>query len=185
MPEQDASNRAPGDGTAIDPRYNPAFQRGFTGEVVSGLRAPSALRRTPEVDPVPNRGTVAQPVQDRLIEPPPASRFAPQLASGSAEDAAPAPSFDAAVTPASTPTLSELARNPFIVALTLLAVVLIGGGAVWAAVGFSTIARNGGTRNEVEFWAAQTMSFGVPLAIIVGLAVVAVVLAQFARAWKR
>jgi uncharacterized membrane protein YphA (DoxX/SURF4 family) len=79
----------------------------------------------------------------------------------------------------------ELLRNPFIIALAALAVLLILVGAIWAYEGFATIVKNGGTRNEVEFWAAQTMSFGAPLAIVVGLAVAAVLLVLFGRSWQR
>ena len=78
----------------------------------------------------------------------------------------------------------QLARNPFVIALAVLAAVLILAGAVWAYEGFATIIKNGGTRNEVEFWAAQTMSFGAPLAVVVGLSVVAVLLVIFGRAWR-
>ena len=63
--------------------------------------------------------------------------------------------------------------------------MLIVAGAVWAYEGFATIVKNGGTRNEVEFWAAQTMSFGAPLAIVVGLAIVAVLLVLFGRTYQR
>ena len=97
--------------------------------------------------------------------------------------------------PAATPQLSvvplvastprELARNPFVIALAALAAVLVLAGVVWAYEGFATIVKNGGTRNEVEFWAAQTMSFGAPLAIVAGLAIGAVLLVLFGRAWQR
>ena len=79
----------------------------------------------------------------------------------------------------------ELARNPFMIALAALAAVLILAGAIWAYEGFATIVKNGGTRNEVEFWAAQTMSFGAPLAIVVGLGIAAVLLVLFGRSWQR
>jgi hypothetical protein len=91
----------------------------------------------------------------------------------------------AEVTPVAVVTPRELIRNPFMIALAALGALLILVGSIWAYEGFAAIVKNGGTRNEVEFWAAQTMSFGAPLAIVVGLAVAAVLLVLFARSWQR
>lgn len=180
------------DGAAIDPRYDPAFQRGFSGEVQTGAHGQSALRRTAAVNPAPAR-PASQPTDDIrfaahptvFIEGPPAVALAAAAGAGVSAPApdAEAASHDGATSVAATP--RQLARNPFVIALAALAVVLILAGAIWAYEGFATIVKNGGTRNEVEFWAAQTMSFGAPLAIVVGLSVVAVLLVLFGRAWQR
>ena len=168
------------DGAAIDPRYDPAFQRGFDGEVATGPRGQSTLRRTAAVNPAP-----ARPAAQRVEE------FAPSRAEQQAPPLALAPQPDAAVeshaepAPVTLTTPRELVRNPFVIALAALGAVLIIAGAVWAYEGFATIVKNGGTRNEVEFWAAQTMSFGAPLAIVVGLGVAAVLLVLFGRSWQR
>lgn len=168
------------EGAAIDTRYDPAFQRGFDGEVATGPRGQSTLRRTAAVNPAPAR-MAAQPVE----------QFAPAAVEHAAlhptlpltAETARAQLADAA--PAAVTTPRELLRNPFMIALGALAALLILVGAIWAYEGFATIVKNGGTRNEVEFWAAQTMSFGAPLAIVVGLAVVAVLLVLFGRSWQR
>lgn len=168
-------------GAPIDPRYDPAFQRGFEGEVTTAPRGQSTLRRTAAVNPAP-----ARPVAQQLEESPRAADVATprppveELAEAKADADAAAP-----VAPSPTATPRELARNPFVIALAALAVVLVIGGAIWAYEGFATIVRNGGTRNEVEYWAAQTMSFGAPLTIIVGVAVVAALLVLFGRSWQR
>lgn len=172
------------DGAAVDPRYDPAFQRGFQGEVATGPRGQSTLRRTAAVNPAP-----ARPVPQRIqefspapIEPLPFSSTlagAPEAVAPTASPAEPAPSPRVVVGP------RELARNPFVVTLAVLGAVLIVAGAVWAYEGFATIIKNGGTRNEVEFWAAQTMSFGAPLAIVAGVAIAGVLLVLFARSWHR
>jgi len=172
---------------AIDPRYDRAFQRGFEGEVATGPRGQSTLRRTAAVNPAPAR--MPAQVVDRVERVEPAaveqpetlSRFAP--ASESTVAAAVGPSVDSAPEPVTTP--RELIRNPFIIALAALGALLILVGSIWAYEGFAAIVKNGGTRNEVEFWAAQTMSFGAPLAIVVGLGVAAVVLVVFSRSWQR
>jgi hypothetical protein len=174
------------DGAAIDPRYDPAFQRGFEGEVATGPRGQSTLRRTAAVNPAPAR-MPAQPAQpvDRIEPMAPAAvenaEPLPTLAAGG--DAVAPSAVDAASQPVTTP--RELIRNPFIIALAALAALLILVGAIWAYEGFAAIVKNGGTRNEVEFWAAQTMSFGAPLAIVVGLGVAAVLLVLFGRSWQR
>jgi len=171
------------DGAAIDPRYDPAFQRGFDGEVATGPRGQSTLRRTAAVNPAPAR----MPAQ-------PAQPSAPDSVESPADEAEPLPTLspmpdssadamDAAPQAAATP--RELIRNPFMIALAALAALLILVGAIWAYEGFAAIVKNGGTRNEVEFWAAQTMSFGAPLAIVVGLGIVAVLLVLFGRSWQR
>jgi hypothetical protein len=167
------------DGAAIDPRYDPAFQRGFDGEVATGPRGQSTLRRTAAVNPAPARlpAQRVEQVEPVAVEQP---EHMPTLAL-SPEN--PAPIVETAPVAVTTP--RELARNPFMIALAALGAVLIFAGAIWAYEGFATIVKNGGTRNEVEFWAAQTMSFGAPLAIVVGLGIAAVLLVLFGRSWQR
>ena len=168
------------DGAPIDPRYDKAFQRGFDGEVATGPRGQSTLRRTAAVNPAPAR-MAAQPVEQfepAEVEQPehlPTLALAPQAAAAAPNES----------TPAHVTTPRELIRNPFMIALGVLGALLILVGAIWAYEGFATIVKNGGTRNEVEFWAAQTMSFGAPLAIVVGLGVAAVLLVLFGRSWQR
>lgn len=168
------------DGAVIDPRYDPAFQRGFDGEVATGPRGQSTLRRTAAVNPAPAR-MPAHPVEvvEPLTtqEPEPLPTLAPLSETSGAMPA------DVALAAVVTP--RELIRNPFMIALATLGALLILVGSIWAYEGFAAIVKNGGTRNEVEFWAAQTMSFGAPLAIVVGLAVAAVLLVLFARSWQR
>jgi len=191
MPNSDKGDEE----AAIDPRYDRAFQRGFEGEVTTGPRGQSTLRRTAAVNPAPAR--MPAQVVDRVdrvepvaVEQPEPSRFAPGSESGPASApiaSGPALSVSASADPAPEPvtTPRDLIRNPFIIALAVLAALLILVGAIWAYEGFAAIVKNGGTRNEVEFWAAQTMSFGAPLAIVVGLGVVAVLLVVFGRSWQR
>ncbi len=174
------------DGAEIDPRYDPAFQRGFSGEVQTGAHGQSTLRRTAAVNPAPAR-PAAQRVDDVRISAPHPSPGVPATEGVSA----PAQGFAVTetapqhlATPIAVSTQRELARNPFMIALAALAAVLILGGVIWAYEGFATIVKNGGTRNEVEFWAAQTMSFGAPLAIVVGLAVCAALLVLFSRSYR-
>lgn len=169
------------DGAEIDPRYDPAFQRGFDGEVATGPRGQSTLRRTAAVNPAPAR-MHAQPIE--TFEPAPVEQPEHLPTLTVAPEAAVAGS-SLEVGPAHVTTPRELIRNPFMIALGVLGALLILVGAIWAYEGFATIVKNGGTRNEVEFWAAQTMSFGAPLAIVVGFGVAAVLLVLFGRSWQR
>lgn len=177
------------DGAVIDPRYDPAFQRGFSGEVQTGAHGQSTLHRTAAVNPVASRPT-SVPVDpapsaqaESLIGPPPADWTTAQGDRVAVSPESAVARYLPEAAPVVTP--RDLARNPFVIALAALAAVLVIAGAIWAYEGFAAIVKNGGTRNEVEFWAAQTMSFGAPLAIIVGLGVVAVLLGMFGRSWRR
>ena len=49
------------DDQRVDPRYDPAFQRGFEGEVASGLRTRTAVRRSALVTPAPFRSGEPEP----------------------------------------------------------------------------------------------------------------------------
>ncbi|HEU0207322.1 MAG TPA: hypothetical protein VFQ74_11605 [Pseudolysinimonas sp.] len=168
------------DGAAIDPRYDPAFQRGFDGEVATGPRGQSTLRRTAAVNPAPAR-LPAHPAE--VVEP--LTREEPQPLPAVFPMSETSGAMPADVASVSVVTPRELIRNPFMIALAALGALLILVGSIWAYEGFAAIVKNGGTRNEVEFWAAQTMSFGAPLAIVVGVAVAAVLLVLFARSWQR
>ena len=182
----EVSDAGNGDRAEIDPRYDPAFQRGFSGDVRTAPRGESALRRTAAVNPPPQRLAQQQdPRASRSIENAPVASavFAPEPPAPATLAAAPEAAAPAASGPAATP--RQLARNPFTIALAALAVVLIVSGVVWAYESFATIVKNGGTRNEVEFWAAQTMSFGAPLAIVAGIAIATVLLVLFARSWHQ
>lgn len=181
----------------IDPRYDRAFQRGFDGEVQTAPRGQSTLRRTAALNPTPQRSSASDPSMTSSI---PVAQ--PTITPSGTSPSGPVPSgtidsghdvasrHDAETAAARAPvvhsaTSRELTRNPFVIALALVAAALILGGAIWAYEGFASIVKNGGTRNEVEFWAAQTMSFGAPLAVIVGLGIVAVLLVLFAGSWRR
>lgn len=174
-----ANESSGGDGAAIDPRYDPAFQRGFEGEVATGPRGQSTLRRTAAVNPAPARVAAqpSAPIEPASVEPPEALHHL--------EPAMAAPGAAAVEVTRVATTPRELIRNPFMIALAALGALLILVGAIWAYEGFAAIVKNGGTRNEVEFWAAQTMSFGAPLAIVVGLSIAAVLLVLFGRSWQR
>jgi hypothetical protein len=77
----------------------------------------------------------------------------------------------------------DVTRNPFYLAAAALAVVLIVGGAVWLNQGFAAIADDR-TSTTVGYYAAMAMSFGAPLTIGIGVAIIAGLLFVLARGWR-
>jgi hypothetical protein len=177
----------------IDPRYDAAFQRGYSGdaaEVARGTAPASALAPTPapvrRVAPVvppaaepagtvmPVDGSGASGGQPARIEPVPPS---PQ--SAAVPGAQPAVAARPAAEPASP---WEPTRNPFYLAAAALAVLLVVAGAVWLDQGFAAIADKRWA-TDVGYYAAMTMSFGAPLLIAIGVAILGALLFVLARAW--
>jgi hypothetical protein len=171
-----------GDPNRIDPRYDAAFQRGYEGEVRTGARAESALRRTQAVAPAPGRvapppmpstpqALAPYPVEGPVSIPSAAASPAPIEAEQPGESAEPVP------------TPLEVTRNPFYLALAAIAVLLAVAGIVWLDVGFGAI-RDGRWASQVGYWAAYVMSVGAPLAIAVAVAVAVGLLFVLARGWR-
>jgi hypothetical protein len=149
-------------GERLDPRYDPAFQRGFSGDI--------------EVPAPAGRG--APPEATRLETPAqtPAGRGAP-------------PEATRLETPAQTPArrplaLRELTRNPFLLALAVLGSGLIIGGAAWANQARQLLAVRGGAATELDYWFLRTSAVAVPLLVVAGILIVAGVLFVAAVAWN-
>jgi hypothetical protein len=164
------------DDQRVDPRYDPAFQRGFEGTVASGLRARTSVRRTALVSPAPYRSAGPEPeveeygVQD--VEP----------TRSSAEEEPEAVPEHVAVRPV---TLRDLSRNPFLVALVALSLVLIIGGAAWANQARGLVAARGGASTDLDYWFLQASTTAAPLTILTGIGILAGVLFVAAGVWNR
>jgi hypothetical protein len=174
------------DPNRIDPRYDPAFQRGFTGDVRTQPRVESALRRTAVVSPAPERSALATPIgaPPERIEPAPVPvpTAAEPVGAGAAPSASPA--AETVVVAAEQPASArDVTRNPFYLAAAALAVLLIVGGAVWLNQGFAAIA-DGRAANDVGYYAAATMTVGAPLLMGVGVLIIAGLLFALARGWR-
>lgn len=172
----------------VDPRYDPAFQRGYAGEVRMGHRGESALRRTAAVASAPDRAAAAAAAM-----PPATARSAQEASPVSgiphAEVHAAGPASSRPEAPDEPILISEpssardVTRNPFYLAVAALAVLLIVGGAVWLNQGFAAIADDR-TSTTVGYYAAMAMSFGAPLTIGIGVAIIAGLLFVLARGWR-
>ncbi len=156
------------EGFRMDPRYDAAFQRGYSGPVRTVARSEPALRRSGISSPAP------------VHAPPPA---APELGPAAAPQAPPVVPPQPVTAPVEQQTSRDVSRNPFYLAVAALAVLLIVGGAVWLDQGFSAISENR-TTTSAAYYAVVVMSFGAPLAIGIGVAIMAGLLFVLARTWR-
>jgi len=174
----------------IDPRYDPAFQRGYAGAVRMGSRGASTLQRSAAVTPVPARAAIVPAPPPTGAAPPPVEEAAPgpsgtpgdTVASG-ATATAPSASEGSIAAVAEPASARDVTRNPFYLGAAALAVVLIVAGAVWLNQGFAAIAEGRAT-TDVGYYAGMTMSFGAPLLIGIGVLIVAGLLFVLARGWR-
>jgi hypothetical protein len=161
----------------VDPRYDPAFQRGFEGTVTSGLRSRTSVRRSALVSPAPYRSAEPEPeVEEYGVQEATTTR------TGAEAEPEPAPAYVAAAQPAG---LRDLRRNPFLVALVVLGLVMTLGGGVWANQARQAVAERGGASTELDYWFVQATVVGAPLTIVAGIGILAGVLFIAAAAWNR
>ncbi len=167
-----------------DPRFDPAFQRGFEGDTAFPPRqapsrpAPAAERIAPPpvVAPGEQQARVfadaqAQSRAQVRTAQDPYAEDAPPVRRRS--DAEPIERFDTPQAP--------LRTNPFLIALLLIAIALIGGGLL---IGSRLDAWYDDAPNGPGFFVLYSLQYGVPLAIAVGIATVIGVLFVFALRWR-
>jgi len=153
----------------VDPRYDPAFQRGFEGSVTSAVRS-RPVQRPASVAPAPYRAPVPAVAEDAV---PP----------DEAAEVVPTP--DAVPEPAGNAVPRRLSRNPFLIALTLLGAIMTIGGVAWANQARMLVATRGGAATDLDYWFLQASVVGAPLTIVAGIGIIAGVLFIAAIAWNR
>lgn len=159
----------------VDPRYDPAFQRGYEGSVSSSVRTRAAVRRDAIVSPAPFRSAEPEPeVDDQGVE-----SAAPVFASTDETFEPPE------LVPVNRPLGREFFRNPFVVLLILLGGGMIVGGSVWANQGRALVAARGGASTELDYWFLQATVTSAPLTILAGIGILAGVLFLAAAFWNR
>ena len=149
---------------SIDPRFDPAFQRGFEGAVTTTRRRPTI--GTPPVLP-------AQEAIPRIAAPPVVEPVVSTPAAPVAE-ALEAAEVDEPVRGA----------NPFIIGLWVIAVVLVGGGVYlmqWARTTFVSDSLS----TNIDFVVVQAVTYGAPMVVVLGLATAIGLLFFYAIAWKK
>ena len=162
----------------VDPRYDRAFQRGFDGQVATGSRDSSALRRTALVTPAPGRSMVPSP--NVVASPQPVASSAGEVPVGEVPAVADAVADETEPTPR-----RDVRRNPFLIAVLVLGAALVAGGLAWANQGRDIVTSHGGATTELDYWFIQATVFGSPIAVALGIALIAGVLFFFAYAWNR
>lgn len=166
----------------IDPRYDPAFQRGFEGPVASGLRRhPGAPPSSAIVTPAPFR----PPAEPGDVG---AEGERPRDAEPQGDGARPAPaSMDRpAVDDAEAAAAGRrLRRNPFLIALVVLGLALTMGGLIWANQARLLVSGRGAAATDLDYWFLQATVTGAPLTIVAGVSILAGVLFVAATAWNR
>jgi hypothetical protein len=162
----------------VDPRYDPAFQRGFQGKVASGLRSSAAVRRTALVSPAPYRVNhdkqEPRPQEDGTVEAEPTRSAAEEEPAATPEHVAVAPVA-----------MRQLLRNPFLVALLVIGGGMTFGGLGWANQARLLVTERRGAATDLDYWFLQASVVGAPLTIVAGIGIIAGVLFIAAAAWNR
>lgn len=164
----------PEDDTRVDPRYDPAFQRGFDGPVASGIR-PRSVQRPALVTPAPYREAHPEPEAAATASP----------AASTPDSAATAPDRADEDDDLAAPTHRRLSRNPFLVALTILGAGMVLGGIAWASQARAIVATRGGASTDLDYWFLQASVVAAPLTVLTGVGILAGVLFVAAAAWNK
>ena len=164
----------------IDPRYDPAFQRGYDGPVATGSRAAAAARRTaPHVTSALQR-SVAEPAEPRVAA---AGPIQPQPVVATPEtetDAASAPVVHVAA-----PALRAPWTNPFAILVTLVGVVVLAIGVWLLQEAYQLTQSPDGLSNQADYWFMQAGMVAGPIFAGLGVAVLVAVLMFCAVYWAR
>jgi len=163
----------------VDPRYDPAFQRGFEGEVSSAIRSRTPVRRTALVSPAPYRSAKpeTEPGEYGVDD------VEPTRSSADFDDERELDPPE--LVPMSRASMRDFARNPFVVLLSLLGGGMIVAGTIWANQGRQLVAARGGASTELDYWFLQATVVGAPITILAGIAILAGVMFLAAGAWNR
>lgn len=171
----------------IDPRYDPAFQRGYDGRVATGSRSEAAARRTtPHVTSALQRNIPASaasprpadPSFDMVVSAPPATRVESDADAAAAASAAPAVQLVA-------PTLRPPWTNPFAIVVTILGIGVLGVGVWLLQETYQMTQSETGFQTQTDYWVMQWGMTAAPIFVSLGIAILAAVLVMCAVYWGR
>lgn len=169
---------------SIDPRYDPAFQRGFDGTVATGTRAEVAARRSaPYVASALQRPVETRGGERNAAEPRSVAAVAPVAEPDVAEE--PPAAAPVVVVQASAPVLRAPWTNPFAIGLTVVGIVVLALGVWLLQETRRMFESNNGFQTQLDYWFMQSTLFSAPLAIAIGLALLAGVAFLCAVYWSR
>ncbi|MCS0498592.1 tetraspanin family protein [Protaetiibacter mangrovi] len=162
---------------ALDPRYDPAFQRGYGDRPVStGTRSAAAPHVTSALQRPAVREFGATPEPDRPEAIPDA---APAAAPQTATEATPASVVQVA------PALRPPWTNPFAIAVTIIGIAVFGVGVWLLQETYQLTQSETGFQTQADYWFLQWGMIGGPIFAGLGVAILVAVLVLCAAYWAR
>jgi hypothetical protein len=165
----------------VDPRFDPAFQRGFDPSIPIEEYVPDPQPRTVAAPTVIAAPVIAAPVaaatQPPLPKPEPAAVPAPQAVVGAVDDVddEPAVAIDADASPA---------RNPFLLFLGIIAIALVAAG-IWLFIRSGDAFNSKEVRSQGDYMSLDASIHSAPFIALLGGATAIGVLFFFASKWRR
>lgn len=179
----------------IDPRYDPAFQRGFSGDVATGSRADAAPRSAG------TRASGAPHVTSALHRPVAEPRGAHPRAEGGAgggpgeriglppeetiASAEPAAAAQLAVVRIESPALRPPWTNPFAIVVAILGIAALGTGIWLTQQAFRLATESQSFTTQVDYVFLQWSMWGGPVFLGAGVVTIAALLLFCAGYWAR
>lgn len=172
---------------SIDPRYDPVFQRGYSGQVATGDRADAANRvagvprvssalRRPDPEP---RGVVAAASAD------PGERLGLPAAVPEARGADPAAASESSAVHVAAPAMRPPWANPFAIAVAVLGIGALAFGGWLLQEALRLVQSETGFQTQLDYWLMQWGMWGGGIFTGVGVLIVAAVLLLCAVYWSR
>ena len=164
----------------IDPRFDPAFQRGFDPSIPIEEYVPAPLPRKPVSAPPAAEPIVAAPPVAPVKPVPPQATEPPD-----AEAAVPAELPDAELDPTADPALdSSPSRNPFLLFLGIISIALVAAG-IWLFVRSGDAFNSKEVRSQGDYMSLTATIDMAPFIALLGGATAIGVLFVFAARWRR
>jgi hypothetical protein len=161
----------------IDPRFDPAFQRGFDQSIPIEEFVPAPTPRKPASAP-PAPAPVAAPAT-AVVPAAPLAEVSPQV------EAAGEPVASAGAEPAAPTELdSSPSRNPYLLFLAIIAVALVVAG-VWLFVRSGDAFNSREVRSQGDYMSLDATIHMAPFIALLGAATAIGVVFVFATKWRR
>jgi hypothetical protein len=171
----------------IDPRFDPAFQRGFDPSIPIEEYVPAPLPRKapPAAAPAPESVTVATPVAPTKPVAPTRPVRPHEADAVEAEVASPTELPDAEPPPAADPALdSSPSRNPFLLFLGIISIALVAAG-IWLFVRSGDAFNSKEVRSQGDYMSLTATIQMAPFIALLGGATAIGVLFVFAAKWRK
>ncbi len=160
--------------TEVDPRFDPAFQRGFDPSIPIEEYVPA---------PVPRKSAppVAPPAPVVLAPTPVVAQPSPAAVAPAAPDAEDAPAQD---TDSPEEADASPSRNPFLLFLGIIAIALVVAG-IWLFVQSGDAFNSKEVRSQGDYMSLDSTIHAAPFIALLGGATAIAILFVFAARWRR